>query len=162
MENNPEEKIEELTKRLEECEKLKQEYLAGWQKARAELLNYKKEELERIGEMIKYANMGFLFKILPILDNFEISIKNLPENLKEDVNVKGLIQIEAQLKSFLKSQGIEEIEVKLGEKFDPNFHEVVEEVSMEGKESGTIVEEIQKGYKYQNQVIRPSKVKVAK
>jgi len=161
--------LEELKKKLEECQKLKDEYLAGWQRAQADLLNYKKEELERIGELIKYADVGLVLKLLPILDNFELVEKKLPENLRNDENVKGLLQIKAQIKDFLKNQGVEEIK-SLGEKFDPKFHEIVGEIlpsevlTKEGAklESGTVVEEIQKGYKIHGQLLRPAKVRVTK
>jgi len=153
--------IEELKKKLEEVEKLKNEYLAGWQRARADFLNYKKEELERLGEMVKYAGESLILKILPILDNFEIAEKKLPENLKNDENVKGILQIKNQILNFLKEQGVEEIK-SVGERFDPNFHEVVEEVEAKDKEPGTIVEEIQKGYKINDRLLRPAKVKVSK
>lgn len=155
------EELEELKKKLEECEKLKEEYLAGWQRARADLLNYKKEELERIGELIKYADVGLILKILPILDNFEIAEKKLPESLKNNENVKGILQIKNQIQDFLKNQGVEEIK-SVGEKFDPNLHEVFEEVEIKDKEPGIIVEEIQKGYKINGRLLRPAKVKVSK
>ena len=142
--------LEELKKKLEECERLKNEYLAGWQRARADLLNYKKEEMERIGKLIKYADTGLILKILPILDNFEIAEKKLPENLKNDENVKGLLLIKNQIQEFLKNQGVEEIK-SVGKRFDPNFHEVVEEIAKDSpplaKEPGIIVEEVQKGLK---------------
>jgi molecular chaperone GrpE len=153
--------IEELKKKLEEAEKLKNEYLAGWQRARADLINYKKEELERVGELIRFSANGLILKILPILDNFEIVEKKLPENLKNDENVKGILQIKNQILNFLKEQGVEEIK-SIGERFDPNFHEVVEEVEVKDKEPGTIVEEIQKGYKINGRLLRPAKVKVVK
>jgi len=165
--------VEELKKKLEECQKLKDEYLAGWQRERADFLNYKKEELERIGELIKYAGVGIILNILPILDNFEIIDKKLPENLKNDENpevqpsvdygasIKGFLQIKRQLENFLRSQGVEEIK-SLGEKFDPNFMEVIEEVETKEKEPGTVIEEIQKGYKLHGKVLRPAKIKVAK
>jgi molecular chaperone GrpE len=153
--------IEELKKKLEEAEKLKNEYLAGWQRARADLINYKKEELERVGELIKFSANGLILKILPILDNFEIAEKKLPEDLKNNENVKGILQIKNQILNFLKEQGVEEIK-SVGERFDPNFHEVVEEVEAKDKEPGTIVEEIQKGYKINGRLLRPAKVKVAK
>jgi len=164
-----EQNIEELKKKLEECEKLKDEYLAGWQRERADFLNYKREELERIGEILKYTNVGLILNILPILDNFEIAEKKLPEDLKNDENVKGILQIKNQILDFLKNQGVEEIK-SAGEKFDPNFHEAVEEIepssakATEGKDikSGIIVEEIQKGYKIHGKVLRPAKVRVAK
>ena len=116
----PELNIEELKKKLEECQKLKDEYLTGWQRERAELLNYKKEELERIGEILKYADVGLILKILPILDNLEIAEKKLPEDLKNDENVKGILQIKNQILDFLKNQGVEEIK-SVGERFDPNL-----------------------------------------
>jgi len=151
----------QLKKKLEECQKVKDEYLAGWQRERADFLNYKKGELERIGEILKYAATGLIFKFLPILDNLELAEKKLPKGLKDDENVKGLLQIKAQFKDILKNQGIEEIE-SLGKKFDPSFHEVVEEVEIKDKESGVVIEEVQKGYQIHGKVLRPAKVKVSK
>ncbi len=153
--------IENLKKKLEETEKLKQEYLAGWQRARADLINYKKEELERVGGLIEAAKESLLYEFLPILDNFDAAEKAIPQNLKEDQNLKGILQIKRQILEFLKRYGIEEIK-SVGEKFNPVFHEVVGEVDTDEFETGTIVEEIQKGYKIGNRVLRPAKVKVAK
>ena len=161
--------LEDLQKKLEECQKLKDEYLAGWQRERADFLNYKKEELERIGEILKYADVGLILRILPILDNFEVAEKRLPENLKNDENIKGFLQIKAQFQDCLKNLGVEEIK-SVGEMFDPNLHEVVEEVEPSsakasgGKEikSGTIIEEIQKGYLIHGRLLRPAKVKISK
>lgn len=153
--------IEELKKKLEECQRQKDEYLRGWQKARAELLNYKKEEMERIGEILKYVAESLILKILPILDNFEIAEKKILENLRQDENVKGILQIKTQILDFLKNQGVEEIKT-LGEKFDPNFQEVVEEVETKEKESGIVIEEVQKGYLLHGKLLRPAKVRVTK
>lgn len=151
----------DLKKKLEECQKKKDEYLAGWQRARADFLNYGKEEMERIKEILKYGNENLILKILPILDNFELAEKKLPENLKNDGEIKGLLQIKIQLQDFLKNQGIEEIKT-IGEKFDPNFQEVVGEVEEADCESGTVIEEAQKGYTIHGKVLRPAKVKIAK
>lgn len=153
--------IEEAKKALEDCEKLRNEYLAGWQRARADFLNYKKEEMERIGEIIKYANLELIFRILPILDNFEIAERELTEDLKNDEHVKGILQLKNQILDFLKSQDIEEIKA-VGEKFDPNFHEATEEVEEKDKEKNIIIEEIQKGYKINGKLLRPAKVKITK
>jgi molecular chaperone GrpE len=169
--------IEELKKKLEECQKLKEEYLAGWQRARADFLNYKKEEIERIEEILKYGGEEFILKILPILDNFDLAEKKLPEDLKNNDSIKGLLQIKTQILDFLRIQGVEEIKT-IGEKFDPNFHEAVEqveesklssspfadarEIEVKDKDSGIIVEEVQKGYKINGRLLRPAKVKVVK
>jgi len=173
-EGKQKEDMDDLKKKLEECQKQKDEYLAGWQRERADFLNYKKEEIERIEEILKYADVGLILKILPILDNFEITEKKLPENLKADVNVRGILQIKNQILDFLKSQGVEEIK-SVGERFDPNFQEIVEIVEIkdynspttqQGKkqyiESGVVIEEIQKGYKINGRLLRPAKVRVTK
>ncbi|MFA4998547.1 MAG: nucleotide exchange factor GrpE [Candidatus Paceibacterota bacterium] len=161
MDKNKQVNVEELKKHLEEYQKLKEEYLSGWQRSRADLLNYKKEEMERIGGLINYAMEEVVLRFLPIIDNFEVAEGKFPDDLKKDENVKGLLQIKNQLQDFLKSQGLEEIK-SLGEKFDPNLHEVVGEIEEKDKESGIIVEEIQKGYKIGGRLLRPAKVKVIK
>src|SRR4030042_5000221 len=149
--------IEDLKKKLEECLKQKDEYLAGWQRARADFLNYKKEEMERITALLAYAGEELILKIIPILDNFELIEKKLPEGLKKDENVKGILQLKNQILDFLKNQGVEEMKTA-GEKFDPNLHEAIE--TKEGGESGVIIEEIQKGYIINGRLLRPAKVKV--
>lgn len=153
--------IENLKKQLEEKEKKAAEYLAGWQRARADFLNYKKEEMERIEQFLKYGIEEFILKILPILDNFNLAEEKLPENMKDDETVKGLLQIKTQILDFLKGHQVEEIKA-LGEKFDPNFHEAIEQVNLKDKESGVIVGEMQKGYKINGRLLRPAKVKVVK
>jgi len=150
---------EELKKQLEECQKQRDHYLAGWQRSRADLLNYKKEETERMGRIVRYATEELMLKILPILDNFERAEAETPEDLKKDEHFKGILQIKKQIQELLRRFEVEEIKAQ-DEKFDPNFHEVVGEV--EGEESGKIKEVVQKGYKLQDKVIRPAKVKIVK
>ncbi len=154
-------KLEELKKRFEECQKLRDEYLAGWQRARADFINYKREETERLKKFFEIEKTEIILKILPILDNFQKAKKELSRS-KENLNyLEGLSQIEKQFQKFLKEQGIEEIKTK-EEKFDPNFHQAIEEVKTKGKKTGEILEIIQKGYKLKGRVIRPAKVRVAK
>jgi len=141
--------------------KKEQEYLENWKRERAAFLNYKKEEAERVGEFVKFANQELISKILPILDNIYIAEKKLPKDLKNNQWVEGILKIKSQILDFLKNQGIEEIKC-LGEKFDPNFQEAIEEVKKSDSESGIIIEEIKKGYLLHGKVIRPAKVKIAK
>ena len=152
---------DDLKMMLEDCERLKNEYLAGWQRAKADFLNYKKEETERTLNFIKYANEEWVLKMLPILDNFEIAQSHLPQELNGNEYLKGIFQIKNQMQEFLKNLGLEEIK-SLGEKFDPNLHEVVEESENENKEPGIIIEEIQKGYTIGGRLLRAAKVKVSK
>lgn len=152
---------EEPETQLLECQKQRDEYLAGWQRARADFLNYKKDEMERIGEFFKYANEELILKILPILDNIYIAENTIPPDLKNNQWIGGILQIKTQMLDFLKNQGVEEIK-SAGKKFDPNFHEVLEESGSKDGESGAVVEEIQKGYILNGKILRPAKVKVAK
>ncbi len=150
-EDKADKKIKKTKDKLHLCEQERAEYLAGWQRAKADLINYKKEQEAKISEIFKFANEGLIYEILPILDSFELAIKHGTD--------EGTKQLYNQLKGILKNQGLEEIK-SIGEKFDPNLHEAVGEV--EGGETGIIAEEIQKGYKFNNKVIRASKVKVNK
>ncbi len=159
----------EFEEKLKKCEEAKDKHLAGWQRERADFLNYKKGETERVEGVVKYAYVGLISKFLPVLDNLDIAEKKLPEKLKKDVNVKGLLQIREQIKALFKGQGVEEID-SLEKEFDPSLQELVGEVDlalakkMIGKKAkiGIVVEEIQKGYKIHGRLLRPAKVKIVK
>lgn len=158
---NKEYKIEDFKSQLEECQKLKDEYLSGWQRAKADFINYKKEEIERVGHILQYTTEELVLRFLPIMDNFEITERALPEDLKKDKHIEGLLLIKNQISDFLRNQGVEGFNT-VGEKFDPNFHEVIEEVENKEKESGIVLEEIQKGYKINDKLLRPAKVKIVR
>jgi len=111
--------------------------------------------------MIFYAKAELLLKILKIFDNIQRAEKEIPQQIKNSSWIKGFEMIKTQFKKFLESEEVEEIETE-NKKFDPNFHEAVEEVEKEGKEKGEIVEVVEKGYLFKGQLIRPAKVKVAK
>ncbi len=151
----------EIKKKIEECEKQKNEYLAGWQRAKADFLNFKKEEVERFKKILEYANEDLILEILPVLDNFEKAEKEISENKENGNYLKGFLNIKLQLKNILKSRGIEKL-LSIGQKFDPNIHDAVEIIEDKSKSTGEIIEEIQKGYKLNGKVIRPAKVKVIK
>ena len=135
--------------------------MKGWQRARADFLNYKKEEAERMKKILEYANEDLVLKILPILDNFEKAEEEASNEFKNNQYFKGILQIKNQLQDFLKNQGVREIE-SLGKKFDPNLHEAVEEVEMKDKESNLVIEEVQKGYLLEDKLLRPAKVRISK
>ena len=95
---------EDLKKLLEDCQKQRDEYLAGWQRARADFLNYKKEEMERFKEIINFAGEEMILRVLPLLDNLYLAEKHLSDDLKDNEYVKGLLQIKTQFLDFLKSR----------------------------------------------------------
>ncbi len=153
-----EEPLQELKEELEKCRQEKEEYLSGWKRARADLINYKKEEKQRMEWFLKGCIEDFVLKLLPLLDDLERAEERLPRSLKQDAGVKGLVQIKKKLKDLLEKQGLEEIKV-LGEKFDPQYAEAVEVV--QGADSEKVIEVVEKGYSLHNKVVRPAKVVVA-
>lgn len=153
--------IEEIKKQLEECEKKRDDYLKGWQRSQADFINYKKDEMARMKELLKYGSAGLILGFLPILDNFEKAEKETPKDLQENQYFKGVLQIKKQIQDFLKNQGVKEIE-SIGKKVDLNFHEIVGEAEAKDKESGIIIEETQKGYLFEDKLLRVAKVKVSK
>jgi molecular chaperone GrpE len=152
--------IKDLQMAIDDIEKKKNEYYTGWQRAEADFQNYKKQETERLESFSGYVKENIFENLLPILDNFDLAEKVIPADKKEESNIKGLLLIKKQMDYFLKSIGVEEIKA-VGQKFDPMYHEALEETEQEG-EPGTITEEIQKGYLLNNKVFRPSKVKIIK
>ena len=142
---------------LEKIIKERDEYFAGWQREKADFINYKKQEFERLKETLNIAKESLFEELIPVLDNFALAEKSIPEEEKERNGTKGLLLIKKQLEKALKNLGLEEIET-VGKNFDPKMHESVEEV--EEGEPGIITEEVQKGYTFQGKVIRTAKVKV--
>ena len=160
-------KPENFENKLQETEKQRDEYLNNWKRSAADFINYKKDEVERARLLAGYVKESVIYNLLPILDNFYLAEKQLPEKLKKGEEgtpqsiewTKGFMQIQKQIEDFLKKEGIEAIETA-DQKFNPNSMEIVEEV--EGDESGTVAEELQKGYIMNGKVLRPSKVKISK
>jgi molecular chaperone GrpE len=145
-------------KELEECQKQKEDYLAGWKRERADFLNFKRDESERIQKAIQSSEGDILKTFLPIIDNMHLLEKHIPKDA-DDSWLKGFKNIQEQIKRFFEMSEIKEIDC-INKEFDPNLHEAVEIIPGE-QENPTIVEEVQKGYIMNERVIRPAKVKVA-
>lgn len=149
---------EEQKQNNNDCEKQRDEYLAGWQRAKADLLNYKKEEAARLEEFAKYHNADFVLELVSILDNFDLGLAALE---KQGPVEKGIYMIRAQTEDILKKRGLERIEVKKGGEFDPAVMEAVAEVDSDLPE-GKVVEEIEAGYRLYDKILRPARVKTSK
>jgi len=147
-----ESKFKKLKEKLKKCQKEKEEYLAGWQRAKADFINFKKDQEKQQMEFAKFSNTLLVSEILLVLDSFDLALQNNKDNV--------LLLIKSQLNDILKKYGLEEIKTK-NEKFNPEFHEAVEEVES-GKESSDIIEEVQKGYMLHGKVLRATKVKISK
>ena len=151
-----EDNIETLKQSLAE-EKAKAEgYLANWQRAQADFINYKRRSEQEKEEISQFANASLMFNLLPILDDLERAFTSIPPHLARLTWVDGIRLIERKLQASLEVQGLSPIKA-LGEPFDPKFHEAA--MHVKGKE-GIVIEELQKGYKLQDRVIRPAMVVV--
>jgi molecular chaperone GrpE len=145
-----------------ELEQKCNEYLNNWKRERADFINYKNSETERIESLLNYTNERLVLRLLPVLDNFDLAEKEMPVDLKENAWAKGIMQSRAEIQKVLKDLGAEEIEAKINDDFDPNIHEAVEIGESDKIEPGKIVEIIKKGYKLNDKVIRPISVKISK
>lgn len=146
---------------LVEAEKQAKEYLAGWQRAKADYVNYRKRTEENRLELMKFCNTDLILQILPVIDNFDYALNSTPDNLKTEKWVAGIIAIQDQLLGVLRENGVIEIETE-GKRFDPNFHEAIEHVKNKQFKPGEIIEEVARGFKLNDKVIRAAKVKVQK
>jgi len=138
--------------KLNEIKQQAEEYLSGWKRARADLVNFQKETEKQKETWIKFANSSMISSLLPFCDNFEEALKYIDD--------EGMRQLKKQFDGLLKEFGVERMEV-VGERFNPEFHESIESEESD-EESGTIIREVQVGYKLNEKILRPPKVVIAK
>ena len=150
------EDIESLKQALAEEKKKSEEYLANWQRAQADFINFKRRtEQERL-EFNRFANAELAREILSALDDLERAIEAVPPKLAKNEWVDGIRLVERKFNSSLDGQGITPME-SLGESFDPNYHEALRQAA---GEEGIITEVFQKGYMIGDRVLRPARVVV--
>lgn len=137
-------KLKELKLKLKKTLKERDDYLTGWQRAKADLINTQQRFEKQTQEICALANFDLIKDLLPVLDS-------LDKIIEKDGHLKTLRE---QVLSILKSAGLQEIPVKLGDKFDHNYHEVI----LSKGDGETITEIAQKGYMLNDKIIRPVKV----
>jgi molecular chaperone GrpE len=132
---------------------------ARYQRLAADFENYKRRTRQELADRTQYANEELLRKLLPILDNLRRALDHAPEG--SDRNwFDGLRMVVRQFEDTLQAQGVSPIPA-VGEKFDPSKHEAIAREETDEHEEGTIVEEMQPGYRLHERVLRPTLVKVA-
>jgi molecular chaperone GrpE len=149
---------ESLKKASSDATEFKDKYF----RALAEMENLRKRLQQEKQDMISYAIDNMLGEFLTPLDSFEGALKftdNLSDELKNWAH--GFKMILSQFKHVLESHGITTFN-SVGQKFDPHFHEAIEMIETSDHEDGTVIEEIQKGYKQKERVLRVATVRVAK
>lgn len=160
-EGNPKETIKKLREQLRKCGEEKQEYLTGWQRAKADFINARKRDEESQKEFIKFAKEDVVVEILPVLQSFEMAMGNKEAWEKADKNWRtGVEYICTQLKQILEAQGLKEVN-PIGLDFDPLRDEAIEYLPVEKEnEHNKIVSVIQKGYLFNGKSVQPPRVKV--
>lgn len=153
MKKNKKEKAEELEKKIEE---LTNDLI----RTRADFENYRKRVESEKEQAKVVAKSAIISKLLPIIDDIELAISYAPEDLKDNPWVKGVNKLSLKLETSLSNLGIKAIDAKNETIFDPKLHDAISmDDSSEGEEE-IILEELRKGYLYNDAVIRPSMVKV--
>jgi len=153
---NKESKSPDLTKELAEKNQKIEELTDILKRLQAEFENYKKRTDKEKLELMKYAQGELMLKLLPVLDTFEIALKNTKDHEKF---AKGMEMVYAQIYSAFESSGLRQIKA-VGEKFDPFRHEVLMKEECD-KDEDIVLDELQKGYMLNDRVLRHSKVKVS-
>lgn len=149
---------EDLSEKLASAEKQRDEYLQGWQRAKADYVNYKKEENARLEAIAKYTSEDIMREMVTVLDSFDLGLRSLE---KAGPVEKGVYMIRAQIEDILKKRGLDRIALNPGDAFDPAIAEAIAEGISE-EPPGTIAEEIEPGYRLYEKVLRPARVKLSK
>lgn len=152
--------IAELRQQLEDSQQAAGENLAGWQRAQAEFMNYKKRIEREQSQLFENASARVITRFLAVLDDLARALQNAPENGEAVEWAAGIDLIYRKLLSILENEGVT-VMATLGEKFDPNLHEAIAQEESDDHESGQIIEEIQKGYLIGERVLRAALVRVA-
>ncbi|KMM58995.1 heat shock protein GrpE [Bacillus glycinifermentans] len=147
-----EKQLKELQERLDEKEN-------KLLRVQADFENYKRRARLDLEAAEKYRSQRIISDLLPALDNFERALGIDPDNEQTKSLLQGMEMVHRQILDALQNEGVEIIP-SVGEQFDPNLHQAVMQVEDEAYESNAVVEELQKGYKLKDRVIRPSMVKV--
>jgi molecular chaperone GrpE len=129
-------------------------------RSEADLQNFRKRAAREKEDALKYANAGFLERLIPMLDNFEMGLTAARAE-KDSAILAGLEMVAKQFQDFLSDSGVQSIEAA-GQKFDPNLHEAIAQEESADVPEGHVVRQLRKGYKLKDRLLRPANVIVSK
>jgi molecular chaperone GrpE len=153
-ENSCNQELEDMKKALAEEKNRSEANLAGWQRAQADFVNFKRFAEQEKAETSKFANAGLLASILPIVDDFERALAAIPEDKHTGKWAEGFTLINRKFKDTLHKQGVTPIQA-LGMEFDPR---IMEAMSTGKGPKDIVIQELERGYKLLDKVIRPARV----
>ena len=151
---------------MEELKTLAAKADENWQRllrTTADFDNFKKRAAREKEDARKFANESLLQKIIPVLDNFEMALAATQNSSVEGLKSlqDGVAMIHSQLKTVLTEAGLEEVNA-MGKPFDPNLHEAVSQQESAEVAEGNVLQQLRKGYKFRERLLRPATVIVAK
>lgn len=146
---------------IDDVERERDQFKAMAQRARADLVNYRRRVEEERQELQRNANANLISKFLGVVDDFERAIDMLPEDTASSGWQEGLLLVKRNLENLLESEGVSKIEAA-GKHFDPWEHEAVHYLETQGGEDGTVIQVFRDGYRLHDKVLRASQVIVAK
>lgn len=166
----PKKESKKFFKRAPKHENREEEYLFGWKRCMADFENYKKRQQESAKNIGGYIKEDMILQIIPVIDNFRSATEHIPAEQKEVPWVTGIMYIQKQLEDILKENGVVDMDVKVGDEFDPNLHEAIADSKLrntsestkkkEGEFENKIKRVVLKGYKLNEKVIRAARVVV--
>ena len=153
--------IEKLTGELDAARKDSDELVNALQRERAEFQNFRRRTAEERLRDLGLAGEDLIRKVLVVADDFDRAIEARPASIAHDPWFDGIAAIDRKLRQLLESEGVTTIDASAGKPFDPREHEAIANVPDTGREEGEIVEEVRRGYRLRDRVIRPALVAVA-
>ena len=153
--------IETLTGEVDDARRTADEYLTALQRERAEFQNFRRRTSEERMRELGLAGEDLIRKVLAVADDFDRAIEARPATVADDPWFQGIAAIDRKLRLLLDSEGVTTIDASPGRDFDPREHEAIANVPSADRPEGEIVEEIRRGYRLRDRVIRPALVAVA-
>jgi molecular chaperone GrpE len=157
---SPAEAALSLEDQLAAAKALAEEYLDGWQRSRAEFANARKRMQRESAESYRNATVDVIARLLPVIDDFDRGLSSVPPAVASTSWFEGLQLVHRKLVGILEGAEIEAIPA-LGQPFDPNLHNAIMREASDEFESGTVIRELQTGYRLGERIIRPTLVVVA-
>ena len=153
--------IENLKGQLAAATAQAEEYVTALQRERAEFLNFKRRTAEERERDLGLAGEDLIRKVLSVADDFDRAIDARPESIASEPWFEGVAAIDRKLRTLLESEGVSPISADPGTVFDPREHDAIANVPGTGRPEGEIVEQVRRGYRLRDRVIRPALVAVA-
>lgn len=160
MSTNENEVQEDTSPEMNALQKKADEYLAGWQRAKADYQNLKKQNEKEREELMSMTTGALIIDLLPVKTNFDLAWQHLPEDLKDHAWVRGLEHVQKQFTDFLQTLGITSFQ-PVQEAFDPGSMEAIEHAPDPEIPEGQVMRTSEPGYRMRDKVIRPAKVVVS-